>query len=218
MKPILFNPEMVRAILDGRKTMTRRAIKPQPIEIDLSFAKNRSDVDQTKLEAYKARVAQNTKVAILRDWNQPYRPGDILYMRETWGCYQKDWNDADRFLYRADYSDDAKGYWHEPEHVNWCDLPRWRPSIHMPKEAARIFLRVRDVRAERLQDIKEEDAQAEGVEPMTTPNIPGRGRTYIQGFGELWNSINAKRGYGWAENPWVWVIEFEQISKEEATK
>ena len=140
---------------------------------------------------------------------------DILYVRETWGCYQKDWNDAGRFLYRADYSDDAKGYWHETEHVNWCDLPRWRPSIHMPKEAARIFLRVTGVKVERLQDITTEDAKSEGalhpgVIPVNTLIQNIAGSIPQTNFSILWDNINAKRGYGWDANPWVWVIEFEQ--------
>jgi len=82
----------------------------------------------------------------------------------------------------------------------------------MPREAARIFLEIRTISVGRLQDIGEKDAKAEGVEPMTTPDIPGVGRTYRQGFEWLWKEINAKRGYSWESNPWVWVIEFLRIS------
>lgn len=91
----------------------------------------------------------------------------------------------------------------------------------MPREAARSFVRVTDVRVERLQEITEDGAMAESALPLTTPNIPGKGRTFIQGFGELWNSAIKPKDrtlYGWDANPWVWVVEFERISREEASQ
>ncbi len=155
MKPILFSTPMVQAILDGRKTMTRRIRKPLTLT--------------------------------------PYKPGDILWVRETW--YQ---HYDGSYAYRAS----------APENTGW------KPSIFMPHEAARIFLRVTDVRAERVQDITEEDAKAEGCMPTILDGV-----VFISAKGEfhaIWDNLNAKRGFGWDANPWVWVISFEQISEQEA--
>jgi hypothetical protein len=123
-------------------------------------------------------------------------------VRETWGVYTEDWNDTDRFLYRADYPNGEKGYWHEPEHINWCDLPTWRPSIFMPKEAARLFIKIIGVRAERLQDITVEDVIKEGhpaeneirnPDPTTHESIRNWNHAYAQHlFSKLWDSIYAK--------------------------
>ena len=125
----------------------------------------------------------------------PYSPGDILYVRETF------FRDVGRYLYKANYSDTEKFYRDGKEVAI-----KWRPSIHMPREAARIFLRVTDVRVERLQDIDDDGVAAEGFE-IGAP------------FDELWDSTIKKADhalYGWEANPWVWVIEFERISREEA--
>lgn len=185
MKPILFNTDMVRAILEGRKTVTRRVAKVQDQSCSFSgmkyldgayavFAKGRS----TGWEMVKA----------------PYQSGDILYVRETWAVTDGE------FYYRAD----------TPIFTPW-EVDKWRPSIHMPKEAARIFLRVTDVRVERLQSITAEDIFREGVQA----------EYYIPAFHDLWDSTLKPKDrdmYGWAANPWVWVIAFEKISKEEALK
>ena len=192
IKPILFNTEMVRAILDGRKTCTRRIIRPQPTA------------------HYGAQCIK-----------PPYQPGDILYVRETWERFEC-WNcEGDErgncpkepkksvldktcgcYMYRAtdEISGDAK----------------WHPSIHMPKEAARIWLKVTDVRVERLQDITIEGIRKEGLEPRFNVKDKfsdgiARGR-----FLELWNNTIKKSDldqYGWEANPWVWVIEFERCEK-----
>ena len=203
MKPSLFNTEMARAILDGRKTVTRRAVKPQP--------KGRlvPEPDGSCWPGYFAEVGTPRVMA------PPYCPGDILYVREAW-CENENPNSPNfgGYEYRADY-DAAR------------DLIKWHPSIHMPKEAARLFLRVTDVRVERLQDITEEQAEKEccssgcymitggpwGVED--DPEI----WTAREEFSDLWNDSIKKADlprYGWAANPWVWVIEFERISKEAA--
>ncbi len=189
MKPILFNTEMVRAILDGRKTVTRRVVKPQP------------DKDMKKIA--KSLWHGYFDIGFPRTYHAPYRPGDILYVRETWkqavcdpagGGYAL----TDLYLYKADESIDTTG----------MDVEnRWHPSIHMPKEAARLFLRVTNVRVERLQDIDDEDVVSEGMK-IGDP------------FDELWDKTIKKADlplYGWEGNPWVWVIEFERISREEAT-
>ena len=134
----------------------------------------------------------------------PYHPGDILWVRETWAKSM-----AGTFMYRAD--DKA------------IMVERWHPSIHMPREAARIFLRVTDVRPERLNDITDVQAKAEGVSmPLPAQKDPEYAE-YIGGywgaFADLWDSTIKPKDiptYGWAANPWVWVIEFERISKDEA--
>ena len=138
-----------------------------------------------------------------------YQPGDVLWVRETWTRSM-----AGTFMYRAD------------ETAIVCD--RWRPSIHMPSEAARLFLMVTSVRVERLQAITEDDAEAEGAEKMYPYTDPETGETafllhqngtFRAGFSQIWdNTIKSadRTTCGWEANPWVWVIEFEQISKEEA--
>ena len=204
MKPIIFNTPMVRAILDGHKTMTRRIIKPQPT------------IDDENMWHWKDCQWMDGGLGMpesaVRDY-APYKHGEVLWVRETWGTYTKDWADSDRILYRADYPEGASGYWFEPRHI-WCELPKWRPSIHMACEDARIFLRVTDVRAERAQEIKAEDIQKEGGTSMAV-----HCKDYeiaVKEWQILWDNLYSKRGYGWAANPWVWVFEFEQISKEEA--
>ena len=194
MKPMLMNTEMVKAILAGRKTVTRRLIKPQP-----PF-----DNDSIYLRYVKdgiGRFGQGTpgNSCALCDRKMPYQSGDVLYVRETW-CKGSLNGGADQYFYKADDND-----FH-------C---QWRPSIHMPKEAARIFLRVTKVRAERLQEITTDDIwYKEGI-PFGLCIAP------YDGFARLWNSTVKKADlakYGWDANPWVWVIEFERISKEEALK
>lgn len=200
MRPILFNTEMVRAILDGRKTSTRRAVKPQPPEF----------------------------VTAIGDlFHPPYQRGDVLYVREAW-FYEHSWEDIDtykpnlpsgrcscRYIYRADNPD-------YPVNVGVC-AHGWHPSIHMPQIAARIFLRVTNVHAERLNSIQERgagSAQAEGfTNDIDLEN--GRGASATKHFADLWDKTIKPADrvvYGWAANPWVWVIEFERISKEEAEK
>ena len=132
MKPILFNTEMVRAILDGRKTVTRRALKPQPPATSIVYKADR------KYFAWKFWADSSDGHII----NPTYQPGDILWVRETWCCNNFGWH------YKADWPTD-----------NCPDMSaddKWRPSIHMPREAARIFLRVTDVRIERLQKIMDD--------------------------------------------------------------
>ena len=204
MKPILMNTEMVKAILAGRKTQTRRLIKPQP-----PF-----DNDSIYLRYVKdgiARFGRGTpgNSCALCDRKMPYQAGDVLYVRETW-CKGSLNGGAEQYFYKADDND-----FH-------C---QWRPSIHMPKEAARIFLRVTGVRVERLQDITLDDAIAEGCQGkfIGSGECVGAGWEILpeDEFADLWDSTIKKSDldkYGWDANPWVWVIEFERISKEEAMK
>lgn len=203
MKPILFNTQMVKAILEDRKTVTRRVVKPQPQGQPYRMGNS---------SCWPGRFADSKSANV---YKPPYQPGDVLYVRETWGNYSVDnpESNAAYYLYRADYSDDAKGYWYEPEHIHFCDFPRWRPSIHMPKEAARIFLRVTDVFPEPLKSIRYFDCLAEGIPYRQMEN------DIIRDFAELWDSTikPADRAtYSFEANPWVWVNKFERISRKEA--
>jgi len=201
MKPILFNADMVRAILSGNKTVTRRVVKPQPVWSACGMRWVWKNVGWWR-EGWNPIETITWK-------HTPYRPGDILYVRETF------FKDVGRYMYKANYSNSEKFY------RNCKEVPiKWRPSIHMPREAARIFLRVTDVRVERLQDISNDDLTRDF-------NIC---KDCISIFDEfqmgdicksIWDSTikPADRGlYGWDANPWVWVIYFERISEEEATK
>lgn len=140
----------------------------------------------------------------------PYQTGDILYVRETWS------KGLERYIYRADYSDTEKFYRNGKE----IEM-KWKPSIRMPKEAARIWLNVTDVRVERLQEITEAGAEAEGANFKNGKNVgfeEKMNRTAIERFAEIWNSTIKKANldrYGWDASPWVWVIEFEQCEKPE---
>lgn len=190
MKPILFNTEMVRAILEGRKTVTRRVVKSGHLRVlDSPYHKEHPDVpDKTLLG----------KLCL-----PPYQPGDTLWVRETWAKSM-----AGTFMYQAD--DKA------------IMVERWRPSIHMPRVAARLFLRVTGVRVELLQDIDDDGAKAEGANYQDGKNVGWEEkmrRTAIDRFAEIWDNtikLADRLRYGWEANPWVWVIEFERISKDEA--
>lgn len=207
MKQILFNTEMVLAILDERKTCTRRKI---PTDI----------VDHCDVETDGSLLSYENHYG---DFIKPeklcqYYPGDVLYVRETWHKYLKRVGTGENchlhefFGYRASIanSEDAE----EP----------WKPSIHMPKEAARIFLRVTNVRVERLQDITEAGAKAEGAIDNrgfihSPDNEYDRIHTAKENFIGIWNSTIKKSDldfYGWDANPYVWVIEFERCDKPES--
>lgn len=220
MKPILFNTEMVQAILEDRKTVTRRCVKH---EIHV-FEKNGETL------VYDHRFLFDFALDAYIDSQVRYKKGDVLYVRETWGDYD---GEASYYLYKADYTEGQKGFWFEKEHIHWVELPKWKPSIHMPKVAARIFLRVTDVKIERLQDIKYYEVFQEGIESVHLCNsycLANKPCAFkqslgtccvIQAFKSLWNSTIKKSEfvkYGWDANPYVWVYEFEIISKEEAMK
>lgn len=220
MKPILFNTEMVRAILDGRKSCTRRIVK--------GFIPNDAVWGYTAFTP-KGRISCRGTFADgygEKFFKPPYQPGDILYIRETWERFEC-WNcDGDErgncpkepkksvldktcgcYMYRAtdEISGDAK----------------WHPSIHMPKEAARIWLEVTNVRVERLRDITGLSVQKEGI--WVEPNECASKFDFISElfllFQRLWDSTVKKSDldcYGWNANPWVWVIEFERCEKPES--
>lgn len=203
IKPILFNTEMVRANLDGRKTCTRRLVKPQPDEkhtYPLGFVTDSTE----KKEVGCFGFGIDEYGGSIKYVKPPYQPEDILYVRETWN------KGLERYMYRADYSDTEKFYQGGKE----IEM-KWYPSIHMPKEAARIWLKCTDVRVERLQEITESGATKEGCVYDVEYAL---GNTAKGHFIELWNSTIKKSDrdrYGWDANPYVWVIEFERCEKPE---
>jgi hypothetical protein len=172
-KPVIFNAEMVRAILGGRKNMTRRIIKPQPA----------------------------SGIVFLNELmkQSPYKVGMKLWVRETFvtGTHI---GHAPWVRYRATDEKDV------PEGT------KWKPSIFMPRKLSRINLEIIDIRVERLQDITKTDAIAEGIGQRIGSSSMGHTFTASEHFHALWDSINKKRGYGWAENPWVFVISFKRIT------
>jgi len=182
-KPILFSAPMVRAILDGRKTQTRRVIRPQPEHVEW-FERQKgwcARVSPQQYEMVKAFAA----------------PGDILWVRERFRIEQG-----------------------SPCYFTACPCglegkhgeKGWKPSIHMPRWACRVWLEVIDVRVERVREISGVDIQAEGL-PVAF-DVPGAFDA-LDRFADLWDSLNAKRGYSWASNPWVWRIEFRRCEKPE---
>lgn len=237
IKPILFNTEMVRAILDGRKTCTRRLVKPQPkSKLCYTFAGSDSDTwgypNRTAHEIWGEEFKlpnDITEEELSKRWNPPYQTDDILYVRETWQCWR-----AHRYEATADIrfragGDDVRLQFANgnTDSINRLDYDtfvhkwfshngEWKPSLFMPKEAARIWLKVTDVRVERLRDITPEQIGREGVEVEYPHVLNGEEKRYA--FSTLWNSTIKKSNlnrYGWDANPWVWVIEFERCEKPE---
>lgn len=188
MNPILFNTDMVRAILEGRKTVTRRVVK-EPYYID----------DEEMSRGSGLAMHRGTNMTDGMPYpGQPYRPGDILYVRETFFKY------AGEYVYKASAA--KPGLWDG----------MWHPSIHMPREAARIFLRVKDVRVERLRDIG--DCTKEGIPSGKHETAHMNDYDERCDFKALWDSTikpTDRALYGWKANPWVWVIEFERCEKPE---
>lgn len=217
IKPILFNTEMVRAILDGRKTCTRRLVKPQPkSKLCYTFAGSDSDTwgypNRTAHEIWGEEFKlpnDITEEELSKRWNPPYHTDDILYVRETWCGLPV--NEAGHMRGHTIYYYKADG---ELRPKGWRGT--WHPSIHMPKEAARIWLKVTDVRVERLQEITSEQICREGVEVEYPHVLNGEEKRYA--FSTLWNSTIKKSDidrYGWDANPYVWVISFERCEKPE---
>lgn len=236
IKPILFNTEMVRAILDGRKTCTRRIVKPQWEECPTcKYVHNEYIYDKLAENVYCARCGY----PLVPERRAPYQPGDILYVRETWT------EEYGKYYYRANYDSDyldpcetlSGGYPASCRNHPGCDgcmatstRIHWHPSIHMPKEAARIWLKVTDVRVERLQSITVEGAIREGAEGEKChhTNAGAFGCTDCMNTGwieppqvefmQIWDSTIKKSDldrYGWDANPYVFVIEFVKIDKPE---
>lgn len=201
-KPILFNTEMVKAILEGRKTVTRRVVKPQPTYSPRDGFTWKGGAYGTDLPPTIQGASYNFLCAA------PFKKGDYLYVRETWNHYTYDnvsnGVHKEGYFYKA--SPEMKEILPPYTQDHWGE--RWKPSLHMPKAAARLFLKVTDVRVERLQDIQSVDAFKEGV--RKSDGLYGD----MMGFYKLWNSTIKKADldkYGWDANPWVWVIEFERV-------
>lgn len=242
VRPILFNTDMVRAILDGTKATTRRIVK-SPYFVD------DSGIVPLGMRTAPRGGKLERQIGVMPYPDNPYKINDILYVRETWAfmncincdgdyrrpenvppCYDTqavEYDDGDSisdgcFIYRAD--------------CRTSERITWRPSIHMPKEAARIWLLVTDVRVERLQDITDDDCMKEGIQAWTKdgklykyypadkdgdfPNCEWSDcpRSPWDAMKRVWNSTIKKSElscYGWDTNPWVWVIEFERCEKPE---
>ena len=195
---VVFNDDMVRAILEGRKTQTRRPVKNVRADNCLVIrkpTKKRNGVYTHVMDAPKHGLCPFGNV------------GDRIWVRETFNAFWLD-NDVIQEIkdgvslaselcdYKADYSDSSK------------PAEGWTPSIHMPRWASRILLEITDVRVERLHDMSEADAKAEGASPATYKITPPEA-VYRVGFGDIWRSIYGQDN--WLSNPWVWVIEFERI-------
>jgi hypothetical protein len=217
-RPILFNSEMVRAILDKKKTQTRRIIKPQPLKRETTFWRDGE---------YYFGVDEITKTRG-KSFKCPYgKPGDRLWVRETWKYY--DWTeDGEPFIqysangeisgaleYPENWSSRIENIWEKLSEKENYDIygaardNKWRSPRFMPHWASRITLEIINVRVERVQDIMPDDIIAEGVWQRKNSIDADCERSY-KVFANLWDSINAKRGYSWASNPFVWVIEFRR--------
>ena len=191
--PILFSPDMVKAILDSRKTQTRRVVKIRPGDCFNTRRIIPGVVCDDDGEYYGFCSEEH-------NYKCPYgKPGDQLWVRETWSptiaIFDKTTGRPAIISYKAD----------APPIEGMYDSIKWKPSIHMPRWASRITLEVVNVRVERVQDITDTDIEEEG-----TVLNKGIESYYLRTkFSELWDSINAKRGFGWDKNPWVWIIEFK---------
>jgi hypothetical protein len=210
-RPIVFNGEMVRAILDGRKTQTRRVIKPQPESVTrgwlyggLYFA------DDSQMQNY---LFHNVYGENGTPYGSAYTDGtgDRLWVRETFAL-DKSYDD----LSPSEVRNGDWGIWWKADHSSLRPINakpgKWRSPIYMPRWASRITLEIVGVRVERVQDINDMDALAEGVQQVGSIDKTGltTGET-VNAFRNHWDSINAKRGYGWDANPWVWVVEFRKV-------
>lgn len=208
MKPILFSTPMVQAILAGHKTMTRRVITNKDYQLWVS-------------SGFSDKFIKDPENKLIE--KAPIKSGDILWVRETYK-ENMDGYTGQRFggvVYKADSNLAGLSDQYNP----------WKPSIFMPKAVARIFLRVTEVRAERIQDITQQDAIDEGAllydgwetkeykEQCAVASASGTkpplGFSPRERFEHLWNKLNAARGYGWDTNPWVWVYTFERLTREE---
>lgn len=219
--PILFNAEMVRGILDQRKTATRRVARKIPVEthwIEVNILSDEStDIERKEYECHWGGYQPDTGSFVDGKCivKPPCQPGDILYVRETYrplSDHPKAWVE-----YAADWS---PRYFENSKRPNCCNHGKWMPSIHMPKKYARIWLKIKDVKAERLHNMTLDDFLSEGIivrpEAFNDPENAYQQAKNI--FKEIWNAT-IKRSelelYGWNANPWTWVIEFEQCDNPE---
>lgn len=216
--PIIFSGEMVRATLDDLKTQTRRLnglkrVNTEPSRWELVYLSDSGEA------TFRHQLGAVVKIQC------PYgQPGDQLWVRETWGVGR--WGDRKKPSELLDYASGSFKTFYRASTPNVPYVNRWRPSIYLPKWAARIWRELTKVRVERLQDISENDAKAEGVTPGKVlesggnpfkQNIarlgPLKQGTYRGAFIALWNELNAKRGHGWDTNPWAWALTFKRAEK-----
>lgn len=218
--PILFSTPMVQAILDGRKTQTRRTIKPQP-----ELRQFIGNVTGNKIEGWQIpgtdKFWQPDDAPDCSLLNCPYgKPGDVLWVRETWSSLNTD--NGIEYGFKSTASNATL------EAMEDYKL-KWKPSIHMPKAACRLYLQITDIRVERLQDISEDDAKAEGIQPLlqsrmqvaidgrlyrnylNNPELFNHGLRPVDSFKSLWQTINGPES--WDRNDWIWVISFKRIDK-----
>lgn len=225
-KPILFSGEMVRAILEGRKTQTRRVC-----ERPVSTSQNHLTHDPMVL--YKSAWLKP------KEWSPYGKPGDQLWVRETFVLER--WEDEPAFAadkptqyYPGDGTEFDEPYWLRPHYratdpaPDLCDEEdndpqcKWRPSIFMPRWVSRLTLEIVNIRVERLQDITKDDAKAEGVSNVWSWDAERNNKhpehfrrallnPYVANYSVLWDELNFKRGFGWNLNPWVWIIEFKKV-------
>lgn len=190
MKGKVFSTEMVQSILNGDKTQFREPIKNINVEDEPMWITGTIETDKDILS------------------HCPYQAGDIIFVKETW--LKAD----DGYHYKADIPVPS-----ESEDLRIAYGYKYKPALYMSKEAARIFLKIKNIKAQRLCDIKEDEIKSEAIsydeEIYNMPcNIENAGETYLKGcFMRKWNSKYEKKGYGWNENPWVWRIEFERVKK-----
>ena len=217
-KSIIFSTPMVEAILNGKKTQTRRVVIPQP-------GKDDPNIRYCTLEGFQCappgeEIWADTDEGESVQLKPKYEKGDLLWVRETWTC--KGTNDKDlRALISYECGNWAWVQFNDPERYKKC-IKKYQikqPSIFLQREAARLFLEVKSVCVERLQDISPEDAVFEGA--VKNPHYIRYGgepclvdhNRYREEYAALWDSLNAKRGYSWESNPWVWVYEFMRLPK-----
>lgn len=187
-RPIIMSAPMVRAILAGKKTQTRRVLRDQA-PIDLGASANGTHLNRRPVHDH-GKLVGHRMAPVLCPYGQS---GDRLWVRETFAKHPT--------AYRADFTDQRD-----------IDVVRWTPAIHMPRSACRLVLDVMDVEVERLQDITSDDCVAEGIEPHDSGDAIEEATFNRAAYEELWDSLNAKRGYSWASNPWVWVVSFLKAS------
>ncbi len=208
--PILFIPDLARAARDGIKTQTMRVVRPQPdlLGRPATWLKNGWLVKET--------ISGQVAPVYTRHTGSPIRcphgvPGDTLWVRETWGLWDnaldeqatRPWRDYRRVDSRTG-AESLVDYVEVVYRADWGDATmKWRPSIFLPRCLARTLLTVTDVALVKVQDINEAGAIAEGVDPT--------GATALEQFSALWDGINAKRGFPWCDNPWVWAVKFKRI-------
>ncbi|HBR1513908.1 TPA: hypothetical protein L9L67_003435 [Klebsiella quasipneumoniae subsp. quasipneumoniae] len=216
---MIFNGEMVRAILDGRKTQTRRimTVQSESSEFGLRYIAESSLAKEVGMYFWSQSDACGMK-ARSKPFACPYgKPGDRIWVREAFRVHSRA-TDVATLVYKAS----ERNSWTEQTHrvpVAFCNKPatpeKWTPSLHMPRWASRILLEITDVRVERLNAISQEDAQAEGMEltgwrpTYSDPDSGGKVMTPYDNFAELWSSIYGDES--WKANPWVWVISFKRV-------